>query len=305
MGPENGMNPAEVFYFPMEEYVKNIKLNEYLLEHLEETNANFDKYLKYLSKYDDYSVIYYFISLLSKEMRYSQAIEREHYISPDMTLKNNVFFDSLQMNNTRIKKLHQFVTFDDELKDYRDDEVRVSRITKLGEEEIFWRGARNETLKNFMDDFIKIYKKNSTCLIHSNPFLKSALVHLLFVRIHPFFDGNGRTARMIHNLKFTDSINKIYGMNLKISPVNLSQSILLNQFTYVKRIDDIYFDLEHDSNDEINKWFDFILNMYDEQLYYSMSYLPKLDRNFHMISVMKDSDNMEFKKEISKMKIKA
>lgn len=304
MGPENGMNPAEVFYFPMEEYVKNIKLNEYLLEHLEETNANFDKYLKYLSKYDDYSVIYYWISLLSKEMKFSQAIEREHYISPDMTLKNNVFFDSLQMNNSRIKKLHQFVTFDDELKEYRNGEVRVSRMTQSGEEEIYWHGAKNESLKMFMDDFIKLYKQNSVCLIHSNPFLKSALVHLLFVRIHPFTDGNGRTARMIHNIKFTESINKIHGMKLKISPLNLSQSILINQPTYAKRINDIYFDLEHDSNDEINKWFDFILNMYDEQLYYSMSNLPKFDRSFHRISVMKDSDNLQFKKEITKMKLK-
>ena len=109
---------------------------------------------------------------------------------------------------------------------------------------------------------------------------------------------------MIHNLKFTDSINKIYGIKLKISPLNLSQSILINQPTYAKRINDIYFDLEHDSNDEINRWLDCILNMDDDQLYYSMTNLQRLDRSFHTISAMKDTDNQEFKKEISKMKIK-
>ena len=62
-----------------------------------------------------------------------------------------------------------------------------------------------------MDDFIKFYKTKSLSVIDSNPFLKSALAHLLFVRIHPFSDGNGRTARMIHNMKFTESINNIYG----------------------------------------------------------------------------------------------
>ena len=64
-------------------------------------------------------------------------------------------------------------------------------------------------------------------------------MHLLFVRIHPYSDGNGRTARLIHNIKFTESINKLYGMKLKISPLNLSKSILLNKITYVKRIDNI------------------------------------------------------------------
>ena len=49
------------------------------------------------------------------------------------------------------------------------------------------------------DDFIKIYKSSSISLINSNPFLKSALIHLLFIRIHPFPDSNGRTSRAILN----------------------------------------------------------------------------------------------------------
>ena len=56
-------------------------------------------------------------------------------------------------------------------------------------------------------------------------------------------------------------------MKLKISPLNLSDSILVNKITYVKRIDNIYFDLEHDTNEAINAWFDFILCMADEQIY--------------------------------------
>ena len=75
-------------------------------------------------------------------------------------------------------------------------------------------------------------------------------MHLLFLRIHPYGDGNGRTARIIHNLKFTETINKLYGMKLKISPLNLSDSILLNKITYVKKIDNIYFDLEHKTSEQ-------------------------------------------------------
>jgi len=128
-----------------------------------------------------------------------------------------------------------------------------------------------------MTSFINLYKLNRTSLLFSNPFLVSSLMHLIFLRIHPYKDGNGRTSRIIHNMKFTESINKLHNTRLKLSPLNLSQSILLNKITYVKRIDQIYFDLEHDTNKSINDWFDFILYMADEQIYSSTEKLSNID----------------------------
>lgn len=302
VGPTSGINPNRFDYFPLEEYVRKIKVEDYVLEHMEETNKDFDDYLEKLSKYDNYAIIYYFIDSLSKEMQASQAIEH-HYRNTNDILSKNIFFNTLQMSHTQVKRLHKFV-FPKGEDEYRDDDVRVSRITQSGDEEIFWWGAKANDVKHFMDDFIRFYKSNSLSVLDTNPFLKSSLAHLLFVRIHPFSDGNGRTARLIHNIKFTETINKIYGMKLKICPLNLSQNILLNQATYARRINDIYFDLEHDSNDEINKWFDFMLNMVDEQLYFSTNRLPKLNKSFNNIIKLKDTDNKEFIKEVDKMKIK-
>ena len=94
-------------------------------------------------------------------------------------------------------------------------------------------------------------------------------------------------------------------MNLKICPLNLSQNILLNQPTYAKRMDDIYFDLDHNSNAEINKWFDFMLNMVDDQLYFSMNRIANLERSFNNIAKMKyTDDDKEFIEKAKKMKIK-
>lgn len=137
-----------------------------------------------------------------------------------------------------------------------------------------------------MDSFIKIYKHSGTSLLFSNPFLASSLMHLLFVKIHPYTDGNGRTARVIHNIKFTEMINKLWGTRLKLSPMHLSQSILLNKITYVKRIDFLYFDVKHDNNDAINKWFDFILDMADEQIFRSSERLKNVD-----VSLIKDEND--------------
>lgn len=80
--------------------------------------------------------------------------------------------------------------------------------------------------------------------------------------------------------EFTEMINKLYGTRLKLSPLNISESILINKITYVKRIDNIYFDIKHDSNIEINAWFNFILDMIDEQLYKAMNKLEKIDSSF-------------------------
>ena len=302
MGPENGRNLACVSYFPIEEYVARINLEDYVLGHMEETCKSFDSYFKMLSKYDAYAVMFYLMEQSKKEIRYSNKIEK-HHIENKVLLENDLFFDNYQISHSRIKRIHQLVTLSDKMDDYRTGEVRVSRMTYNGEE-IFWRGVNQEDLKKFMDDFLKFYKANSVSALNNNPFLKSALAHLLFVRIHPFSDGNGRTARVIHNIKFTESINKIYGLNLKLCPLNLSQSILLNKPTYARRINDIYFDLEHDSNPEINKWFDFILNMVDEQLFYRTSNISKIDEALKNISKMQHTDSSNMPNYAKTMKLK-
>ena len=297
------MNQPAPKYFSLFEYVRRIQLSPFVLEHMEETNQTFDEYLKKLSNYD-YSVIYYWITKLFEEFNSSQKLESSHIISPSLIESKNVFFDSLSISHKRIKELHQFV-MGGTYSEYRTtDDVRVSRLNQAHEEEVFWWAPKEEDMKLFLRDFIEIYRSKSLSVLNTNPFFKSALLHLLFVRIHPFTDGNGRTARMLHSMKFTELINKIYGMRLKISPLNLSQSILLKQPTYADRINNIYFDLEHDCNEELNRWFDFILNMVDEQLLFFNNNSYRLDCSLQNISRMSHTDSSQMTNEIEKMRLR-
>lgn len=274
----DGMNNDFIEYFPLEEYVKKIKLLPKVLEHLEDTNKEFDNYMIELSKYDEEYIINYWIYLLYIELISNQKIENIRN-DEDKISDKQIFFDTLNINHKRIHTVHNFIT-EGELApsySYRNDEARVSKINPDGSETIFWRGVSATDVNKFMNDFIRVYKQGGTSSIYSNPFLASSLIHLLFLRIHPYTDGNGRTARILHNIKFTEMINKLYGTRLKLSPLNISESILINKITYVKRIDNIYFDIKNDCNEEINAWFNFILDMVDEQLYKSMNMLDYID----------------------------
>ena len=271
----------EINYFSLEEFVHNIKLYPNVLEHMEDVNMQFDEYLNKLKLCKDEEITYYLISYAYEELKCNQQIENCKLDNFDFNRKN-LFFDNLNVNHTRINNIHKYVMKDDKsaknVGKYRTGEARVSAIyPKRNIEEIFWYGAQVKDIKPFMDDFLKIYKENNPSVLNSNPFLKSSLVHLLLLKIHPYSDGNGRTSRIIHNIKCTEILNKLYGMNLKISPINLSQSIEINKARYVQIIDSIYFDNDHENNKMLNYWFDFMLNMYDEQLYHNQHLIEHID----------------------------
>lgn len=295
----------EINYFDLEDFVSNIHLNKNVLEHMQETNLNFDKYFKKLSKYDDEFQLYFWISLAYDEIKNSNFVEYHNLKKFDFNEKN-LFFDSLNISNNRIHNIHKFVMKDEndsKAGRYRTNEVKVSNIEK-DKEEIFWYGVKAKDVKNFMNSFIKIYKSNSMSVLDSNPFLKSALIHLLFVKIHPYHDGNGRTARTLHNIKFTEILNRIYKMNLKICPVNLSESINVNLITYINALDNTYFDLEHDNNEILNYWFNFILNMYDEQLFSKQIMIDDMENVMERIINVKDRIDQDLVEKIQKIKVR-
>lgn len=150
-----------------------------------------------------------------------------------------------------------------------------------------------------MTDFIGIYKQNKISLLYSNPFLVASLMSLLFNRIQPYTDGNGRTSRIIYNLKFTEQINKNYQIKLMLSPLNISNRILANKYTYVNCINQITFNLKDDTNEAINNWFDFILTMADEQLNYSKARLTELIDQ----SCRQENTSPEILRRVKQMKI--
>ncbi len=70
-----------------------------------------------------------------------------------------------------------------------------------------------DDIKNLMTEFILWI--NSKKILDLDPFLRAALTHYHFCLIHPFWDGNGRTARLIEAILLQSS-------NIKYVPKELS-----------------------------------------------------------------------------------
>lgn len=61
--------------------------------------------------------------------------------------------------------------------------------------EITFRPPKTEEVLQLVEDFLKWF--NSPKIDELNPVIVSGLIHYELVRIHPFIDGNGRTARIM------------------------------------------------------------------------------------------------------------
>ena len=309
--PKEWINEKRVEPFDIRDFVSNIKVDSRVLYHAQDTGEEFEKYLKELANFsdnNDYTMMYYWLDSAARELYQSVKVEGNSFGNKEL-LAGNLFFDSLNVSHERLKKIHRFVCDYSKVKTDNPGEYRKKDDVTVGDYYdgkyvTYWYPPEREDVKKFMDSYMAFYKTNSIKDIYSNPFLKSALAHLILVRIQPFDDGNRRTSRIIQNLSFTSSINKIYGTKLKLSPLNISTNINLNRLTYMDRIHRVKFDLESDNNEVINSFFDFILNMYDEQLYFQINNLPTLLTTIIEKEKETEKPNKEIEDAVSKSKIK-
>jgi len=328
MTVKNGQNLAKTEYFPIKEFLSKIIIEPDTLEEAEYKNIMFEEYMEKLLQFSETSIAIFLAESLKKEWESSNKIENS---KGTIEFGEDMFFNKLSISHNRVKELHKVVIGLDKKEDYWKKEVNVSTIEPYEEwmkenenniitdtaqgkicEHIYWRGSEVKDIKKFMDDFLIYYKDSSISIINTNPFIKASLIHLIFVRIHPFLDGNGRTARVLHNIKFTDSINRIKNTKLKLCPVNISYCIEKFKTTYSKKIDDIYFDLDHFDNiyknsEAINVWIRFNLRNYQDEIAYLMSRLDNkvVQEAMKNIETMSSNDEESiWSKEIKKMKIK-
>lgn len=106
---------------------------------------------------------------------------------------------------------------------YRDDKDGPMQVVSgaIGHERVHYEAPPAETLEDEMSKLLDfINEENDVDLI-----IKAGIVHLWFVIIHPFEDGNGRIARALTDLllaRSEHSSNRYYSMSSQIKKVRPS-----------------------------------------------------------------------------------
>lgn len=97
------------------------------------------------------------------------------------------------LSEWQIKNIHQLV-----LKGINDEYAGVYR-----DQQVFISGAKHTPPAPFLIkeqmEWLMDWYENETKELH--PITRGAMLHAIFVGIHPFIDGNGRTARLLLNLE--------------------------------------------------------------------------------------------------------
>jgi Fic family protein len=98
------------------------------------------------------------------------------------------------LSEWQVKNLHRLV-----LKGIDDEYAGVYR-----DQQVFISGAKHIPpapflIKEEMEQLMAWYEQAETKKLH--PVARGAMLHAIFVGIHPFIDGNGRTSRLLLNLE--------------------------------------------------------------------------------------------------------
>ncbi len=106
------------------------------------------------------------------------------------------------ITNTVILKIHRLVTTktlsDKSSGHYRKYMVYVVRRHADGRQEIIYTAAAANLVPRLIDDLIQWMQRSESARI--NPVVVAGIVHQQIAAIHPFSDGNGRTARALATL---------------------------------------------------------------------------------------------------------
>lgn len=148
-----------------------------------------------------------------------------------------------------VKKIHLMITKDIE-HEYNVPGQYRNHIVKVGNEEhggIYTPPKILEDISTLMKEFILWI--NSKELLELDPAIRSALSHYHLGLIHPFGDGNGRSARIVEALLLRSA-------GIRYVPVMLSNF-------YYRNIDDYFWAFSNSTKDkenEVTAFLEFVLN---------------------------------------------
>ena len=259
--------------------IKNIKIYDSSMFHIEDVYQKYEEYLNNLQQLDPNKLKYFIRHLKNREIINNQETEMEESFmlelfklsqrkdSIDITMN---FFEDNSLTIEEVKKIHRVVikgSSDDLQSNYdlrSDNNKWVGSFGTNGEQKVDYMPPDYNEIEELLEVVLTyLNEQDNTNFI--NIFIKPLIVHALIAYIQPFGNGNTRLARVLQHCKICNSTNQYFKTNFSHPTIYLSKNYLLTRGQYRGLIKNISVNKD---NDAWNKWFEYNLNMFDEQLFF-------------------------------------
>lgn len=265
--------------------IRNIQIYDNSMFHIEEILEKYSEYLKKLLSLDPLKLKYFIRNLKDREIINNQETELEESFllelyqlsqrkdSIDITMKH---FEDKEIEKNDLKKIHRVVikgSSDDLQKNYdfrSDNDKWVGSYGTGGAIKIDYLPPNYEEIEELLDFVLEYFNENNNNF--ENLFMKPLIAHALIAYIQPFGNGNTRLARVLQHCKICDTTNQLYNTNFSHPTFYLSKNYLQTRSQYRGLIKNLAVEKD---NDAWNKWFEYNLNMIDEQLFFLDNNLEK------------------------------
>ncbi|MBI1782071.1 MAG: Fic family protein [Sphingobacteriales bacterium] len=167
----------------------------------------------------------------------SQQMIHNNYITMKWIVENK----NTELTKDVLLHIHQLITYKTLDNPEYEGKLRDNNNINIVDEtnEIFYTPPSYEHLEALIKQFIKVANDKNTNEGFIHPILKGILLHFLIGYVHPFVDGNGRTARALF---YWYLIKKGYWLIVYMS---VSRIILKAKAQYARA----YLHTEYDDND--------------------------------------------------------
>lgn len=259
--------------------IRNIKIFDSSLFHIEDTVRVYNAYLKKLLELDPAKLKYFIQNLKNREIINNQETELEESFllelfklsqrknSIDITM--NLIYQN-NLTTTDVKKIHRAVikgSSDDKEQNYEyrtDNNKWVGSFGTNGEARVDYLPPDFTEIIELMNVILDYFNENDNTNFE-NLFIKPLVAHALIAYLQPFGNGNTRLARVLQHCKICMNTNDVFKTQFTKPVLYLSKNYLLTRGQYRGLIKNLAIQKDDDA---WNKWFNYNLNMIDEQLYY-------------------------------------
>jgi len=205
---------------------------------------------------------------IAKEMlrsnRRPNSIDEKMILNNYITIKKVLEIKSQPITKELILQLHSLVT-KDTLKDPNDEgRFRRKSVSIIDDytNEVFYIPPSHEKIDQLIEGFCKYANSDEYDFVH--PIVKGIILHFLIGYIHPFIDGNGRTARAIF---YWYLISRGYWL---VEYMSISKIIIRAPAQYARA----YLHTEYDEND-LTYFIDYNLKCLDLALENLQTYIRR------------------------------